>query len=952
MGDFKIVVVKDGKEIKKLRLNGSQKLQIVIGRTPDQCDLAIVEHFISRKHSKITTSGTGQLFIEDLNSTNGTFVNSQQIPAGKLVQIKEGDVITFAKQFFSVQILVFEYGKASNQQVHVPQTHKTINSGSHGNLFKNKKRILIGRTAENDLVFDENFVSRHHAYIEQEGNSYFITDTSTNGTYVNGRLISSRTRLSNSDEIKIGSRIFNLGTILSSSNGKVKSEKSITDNINLAELLTQKSKVFIGRSAECELVLNDKKISRKHAVLENVGGKYFLTDLNSVNGTFVNGKQITKRTEIKTSDEILIGFFALSIDGKAKNISNEVAIRAVNIQKSYVPGKIALHTMSVDIPHKSFVALMGPSGCGKSTLLKALNGNNPATKGQVFVHGFELEKNYNFIKHKIGYVPQDDIVHRDLTILESLYYAAKLRLPQNTSKDEIDERINEVLTSLKLNDKELVKQKISDLSGGQRKRVSIAVELLSKPTILFLDEPTSPLDPETIDEFLNTIRSLTDQDMTVVMVTHKPEDLKYVDRVIFMAAKGYHVYYGDKDNILSYFSTENIIRVYSKFNGENIDEIKNWYKKYYTDSSTEGLVTNKSNIKSAIPNSFINQLFWLSSRYLKIKFSDMKNMGLILFQPIIIAVLIIFIFKNLQIGVLFMMTVSAIWFGVNNAAKEIVDEKEIYKRERMVNLRITTYLLSKLIVLSVFALTQVVLFVLLVYVGYMNDVVSLVYPLKHIAFMFYLSFSATLMGLLISTIFDNTEKVMTFVPLVLIPQLVLAGIIAPIDNQLKEGLSYVTLSRWGTEGMSWIQNDYPNYKVEINDSLMIKIDEDTIEIPVCGDNGMCVMKDTIVPKYDTVENTSTNLCQYQSIAVTVPRTYMHEINDTMIFEDGSDEAKPYVENLGNKISYSDPIENLGFYEDNLMGLFKGLTANYLVITFINLITILALFVLMKRKDSI
>jgi len=677
MGDFKIVVVKDGQELKKLRLNGSQKLQVVFGRTSDQADLSVNEHFISRKHCKITTSGSGQLFIEDLDSTNGTFVNSKQIPAGKSHQIKEGDTITFAKQFFSVQILIFEY-KETSQPITPSSADKTISNGALGNPFNNKSRVTIGRTADNDIVFAESFVSRKHAFIEQEGSTYYITDTSRNGTYVNGRLISGKMLIKNTDEIKIGSRIFNLSTFLSSG-GEVVASQTPTENINLSDLLSKKTKVFIGRDSECELTLPDKKISRKHAQIENIGGKYFITDLNSSNGTYVNGHLIKKRTEIKSTDEILIGFYALSIEGKARNISNEVAIKAVNIQKSYVPGKIALHTMSVDIPHKSFVALMGPSGCGKSTLLKALNGDNPATKGQVFVHGFELEKNYNFIKHKIGYVPQDDIVHRDLTILESLFYAAKLRLPQNTSKEAIDERINKVLSSLKLNDKELVKQKISDLSGGQRKRVSIAVELLSEPTILFLDEPTSPLDPETIDEFLNTIRSLTDQDMTVVMVTHKPEDLKYVDRVIFMAAKGYHVYYGDKDNILDYCESKNIIEVYSKFNGDDLNKIKKWYKKYYTDSTQEGLVTNKSNIKKVIPNSFFNQLLWLSARYLKIKFSDIRNMGLILFQPIIIGLLIIFIFKNLQIGVLFMMTVSAIWFGVNNAAKEIVDEKEIYK---------------------------------------------------------------------------------------------------------------------------------------------------------------------------------------------------------------------------------------------------------------------------------
>ena len=144
---------------------------------------------------------------------------------------------------------------------------------------------------------------------------------------------------------------------------------------------------------------------------------------------------------------------------------------------------------------------MGPSGCGKSTLLRALNGDFPATEGKVYIHDMELYGNYDYLKRLIGYVPQDDIVHKELSVENSLYYAAKLRLSSDVSKEDIWFKINEVLTNLNINDSEIRKRKVKDLSGGQRKRVSIAVELLTDPSILFLDEPTSPLDPKLLKIF-------------------------------------------------------------------------------------------------------------------------------------------------------------------------------------------------------------------------------------------------------------------------------------------------------------------------------------------------------------------------------------------------------------------------------------------------------------------
>lgn len=496
----------------------------------------------------------------------------------------------------------------------------------------------------------------------------------------------------------------------------------------------------------------------------------------------------------------------------------ELSIQAIGITKKYPKNKIGLQPMSLEIKPKSFVALMGPSGCGKSTLLKCLNGDNPATSGEVFINGLSLIENYDLVKKDIGYVPQDDIIHRELSVYKTLYYAAKLRLPDDTTKKEIDQRINKVLKSLKLDQhdqgnpkgqKDIKDKKVKELSGGQRKRISIAVELLTEPSILFLDEPTSPLDPETIDSFLKSLRELAEGGTSIVMVTHKPEDLNYVDEIVFLGVKGHLVYKGAPQKITEHFKVDTIIEVYSKMS--HLDEVKN----YYT-APKDGSVSARVNpkLKKTKPDSSIRQLYWLANRYLNIKLNDFNNLLLLLLQPIIIGGLVSLVFTEFRIGVIFLTAISAIWFGVSNSAKEIVGEMAIYKRERMFNLNINTYIISKLLVLSLIALIQVVVFVAIIHINFKLNAIT-EFPETYlrpfwesIGFLFMVSCSATLIGLFLSSYFSTTEKVMTVVPITLMPQIMLAGVMTKLDTRLIEILSFFTLGRWGTEGFARLQDDY------------------------------------------------------------------------------------------------------------------------------------------------
>lgn len=673
--------------------------------------------------------------------------------------------------------------------------------------------LIIGRI-NSDIVIEDMRISREHLRVENKNAVLYITDLeSSNGTFVNNKRLApnSEYKCKEGDTILLSSDI----RLIINNQNNFDISDSFTFENNIKNWFKNKSKVIIGRHVECDVVLsNDFSISRQHAVISLENNRYYIEDLNSTNGTFVNGERIHNKTLLFEQDSVLIGLHKFSLRFGYSDLRNESAIKAVNVQKFY-PSKIknqavGLHNISFSIPNKSFVALMGPSGCGKSTLLKALNGDNPATAGKVYIHGLELLENYQIIKRKIGYVPQDDIVHKELTVEKSLFFAAKLRMGDGVCNTVIKEKIDEVLTNLNINSPDIRTKKISKLSGGQRKRVSIAVELLNNPSILFLDEPTSPLDPETIEEFLKCLKNLSLAGTTIVMVTHKPEDLNYVDSVIFLTAKGYHAYYGNvNEELFNFFETDNIINIYSKLSKE--EHVKDWHQKWSShmqvadiEDNVERPVVTKNNIKE----SFYKQLYWLSNRYLQVKLNDTGNMLLLLAQPLVISILLISLFDKIELGVLFLISISAIWFGVSNAAKEIVGEIPIYRRERMFNLNILAYILSKTLILSFIALIQVIVFITIVFLKYntVGDGLDLKTFFLSVGFMFYLAFSATLLGLLLSAFFSNTEKVITIVPITLMPQIMLAGMVARVDNVFKEIVSYFTLGRWGTEGFARIQD--------------------------------------------------------------------------------------------------------------------------------------------------
>lgn len=668
--------------------------------------------------------------------------------------------------------------------------------------------IVVGRDSKAQIRIEKPEISGLHLQLIFDGvSSLYVVDLgSTNGTFVNGSRISPgiQVLVSPKDVLAIAAvngakLVFNPDSYASAKGRSF--ENSNQSKLTLDELFKTKSTLTIGRNPDNDLVLSHASISRNHAKIERKGeGKFVITDLDSMNGTFVNGHQITGSTTLNSTDTIFIGRYQISVSGAVRDLSTEISIRAEHIQKRFNNGTIGLHTCSFEMPSQSLIAVMGPSGCGKSTLLKALNGDAPATSGSVYIGGLDLQEHYDYLKTQIGYVPQDDIVHSELTVEQSLFYAAKLRLA-NAEDTIVKEKIEQVLHDLNI--ASIRGNLVGKISGGQRKRVAIAVEILSNPMVLFLDEPTSPLDPQTIEEFLGILRALAQKGTTVVMVTHKPEDLNYMDSVVFLAEGGHFVYQGGIGDYLSFFGVKDTVKVYSQL---AMPLAKKWISNQPKVSNNSKSV-DASKMKNIHNTSFLSQLFWLCRRYFRIKFNDGINTAVLIGQAPIIASLLCLIFDSVNASVLFLMAVCAVWFGANNAAREIVCEQSIYKRERMFNQRIMTYIFSKVIVLGFFAFIQSLLFTLIIAFRYSDLDPSWNNAPYTFFWMFALSLSATMMGLFISSIVSTTEKVMTIVPIILIPQVMLAGAVAKIPNAIVELLSYLTLSRWGNEGFSYIQGD-------------------------------------------------------------------------------------------------------------------------------------------------
>ena len=538
-----------------------------------------------------------------------------------------------------------------------------------------KPVINIGRDTSNDIVINRPTISGFHAQLVRDGNQMVIVHPppgrpkTSNGITYKGRTIGGtepfRHTLERGDVFRIADEHGSYVTLTYNDGSGATQE--VVPEIRPIPLGT--NTLTIGRLPDNNVVLDHPQVSGHHARLERIANGYRILDLGSTNHTYVGG-QIVREQALKVGDEIRIGPFKLTYTGSQltqHDESSSIRIDAVSLIRSEEHGKkIILKDITIAIPPRKFVALVGGSGAGKSTLMNALNGLRPAQHGTVLYNGQDYYHNLAAFSTQLGYVPQDDIIHRDLTVERALYYAAKLRLPDDFTEKQIKERIEEVLDDVEMKFRR--NTLVSKLSGGQRKRVSIALELLANPNVFFLDEPTSGLDPGLDRKMMLLLRRLADKGRTIVLVTHATNNINSCDYVCFLCRGGRLAYFGPPDEAKRYFGKSDFAEIYSELeppdDSSNIpEEAENRfkqspdYKLYIEQQMMQGpaaplVSAGRAQIAQSTSGATVTppkrgnprkQFSLLSARYLELIRNDFGNLLILLLQAPVIGLVLFFL---------------------------------------------------------------------------------------------------------------------------------------------------------------------------------------------------------------------------------------------------------------------------------------------------------------------
>jgi len=861
------------------------KTETVLGRD-ESVDIVISDQLVSRRHARITWR-EDRYWIEDLGSSNGTFVNDKRLQA-EAVALSNKDQI----QLGLTIRLVFESaaaGQDTQTREKNPPAVQTIVDLEKPNIATTTPELIvaiagdpeqryplradtisIGRADNNDIVIQSQIISRQHAHLERFGSRYLIVPhpDATNPLYLDGYPLTEKQALRENNILRVGGEDPGLMVTLG-----YHSPSDVESTIDARVVkFGQQDVLHIGRDAANEILLDAPNVSRYHAQIERVGQRYRVRDLRSANGTFVNDQLIDGDAWLSPSDSIKIGThrFILGADQLSQyDDSGGLQVSAMGLQKWVRKDLNILQNISVVFQPREFIVVVGQSGGGKTTLIDAISGYRPATHGQIYVNGVDAYKNFDAIRGDIGYVPQKDIIHMELTTNQALDYAARLRMPKDTSKAEREQRVAEVLDDLDLTHRKDVQ--ISGLSGGQQKRVSIGVELLTKPGLFFLDEPTSGLDPGTETALMQLMRRLADQGRTIVLVTHATKNVMLADKVIFLARGGYLAWFGPPNEALEYFNQHRTERA-QRAGKMEFDEIytildepasgsgEDWARRFQQHSAAAEYIEEplaKAQQEAAIPAekreskkasfsssrkhvSALHQFLILSARNLNILVRDRSSLTLMMIVAPIVASLDFlmapmmgrtpFDYFDGKMPVIsvttFLLTINCILVGGLSQMREFVKEADIYKRERLVNLKVFPYVASKVWIAGLLALYQA-----LAYTIIHNIAFEMPGGIEEFIFMYITLALAVLAGMMMGLVASALAPAASSAPLImimlLIPQIVLSGALAPLPSTVSAPAS----TRWAYEalmGITGAGSDVaadPCWEIEVRERDAMTLDQ-------------------------------------------------------------------------------------------------------------------------------
>jgi ABC transport system ATP-binding/permease protein len=744
-----------------------------------------------------------------------------------------------------------------------------------------KDVVLIGRHRDNDLVFEFPTVSGRHLKLVAQAGGFQITDLhSTNGTLLNGSRIAPNVPhdLKPGDVVRIGDPTGN--SIAFSL--RVADASGTEARRAASAALAASGAIIIGRDPACGLSLPHPTVSRQHASLTPSAQGHVIEDLQSANGTFVNGQRVVEPTLLGPGDTIQIGPFTLAYDPNLQSLSSVVSLGhrldTIDLGVAVEKGRMILNHVSLTVEAGEFVSLVGGSGAGKSTLMKAMNGYHQANRGRMLIDGRDLYPALDAYKTQMGFVPQEDIIHRELPVSLALWHAARLRLPDSGHR-EIRERIQDALAMVEMT--EHAEKPVHVLSGGQRKRVSIAVELLAQPSLLFLDEPTSGLDPGLEKKMMYDLNRLADNGRTVVLVTHATANIEQCHQVAFLA-QGRLAYYGPPKDAIAFFGAQDFADIYLKLSAEirpeagkpvppeleetyqavkaadsppaHISTASLWAEHYNRSPYHEKYVAARQQERLQSPaeagpagprkprrarDSVLRQMRVLARRQIDLVRHDSKTLlSIAIMVPLIAAIFTLVSGQYDLVGLpldkeqvraeleeslrgapvdttadhvpipaasilITMVCLLLTQNGTFGAAYEIVKERAIFKRERAINLKVSSYVLSKAAVLSVFAIFQVAaaLLILAMKIELPANPVFRFMPSGAVEIwvtMVLAVIASIMFGLFISAIVPNLDMVVYVILAQMFIQIILTGTLFPLPPS---AASKMAISYFAVEGV-------------------------------------------------------------------------------------------------------------------------------------------------------
>jgi ABC-type multidrug transport system ATPase subunit/pSer/pThr/pTyr-binding forkhead associated (FHA) protein len=817
--------------------------QLILGRDPSKASIVIQHPSVSSQHATVTID---RMMVIDHSSTSGTYVGTNRIPAGTPTPIEPNAILAFGPVPVQVQLLM-RLAQAPRQPL------------ASSAVFMSPAAPPVQPAPPADPM---------------------------RGSQLNLQQAAAQAQAYAPPPQAAGA--------------PGKKNKTVLGQLDFTRGKTNVK--TIGRTPDNDIVISHAQVSSRHAFLHQIQGKLFVEDRGSANGTFVRGHRIPpgQKVEVQSGEKIYIGPMPLQIEqsasGAAEIVQEEYSADRWAGRPLYeieawsllleVPDRDNPSEMKILLDNVSFkalpgdmIALMGPSGAGKTTLLLALNGYLPPSSGVVRINGEDLYNIYDNLRGSIGYVPQDDLVHAELTVFEAIKYSAKFRLPPDYTEEEIDARVEQTIKDLGLEqvkNLEIGKPEKKVLSGGQRKRVNIALELVTDPVILFLDEPTSGLAADDTTALITLLSDLTKQTgKTIIMTIHQPakDEFEKFTHCLVMGYGGVPMFFGPTRESYRFFGTwkerqrqpndidnprdmfEMIAQrerpIYDAMRARDPNAQRGharrhaaveWrreyenpnnpvYRKMYSGRREIGTGQGQRGLPASRATTS-GQLGLLLSRYFKIKIRDVGGTAIMLLQAPIIGVLLAVVFGGQEKAVpawclgalqrisrstgapppeipstadntaaIFFLVLAAVWFGTSNAAREIVSERAIYLRERMVNLGLLNYVLSKYILLALFCVLQCACLLGIVFPALGLPGGIEVFG-KMLAALISTSLSAVALGLLLSTVVSSSEAAMALTPIALIPQVVLGGLMVPMSSTpayiraVMQGIP----ARWGFEG--------------------------------------------------------------------------------------------------------------------------------------------------------